>query len=121
MTEVRTGIESISTGREEQVHLLLHLVQEINSGATLESVFSLVAGALRQVFDIDRFAIVLVQSDGSYRSEQERRPLRDLSADRARAHTRGERSARPGTAETALHSRCTREPGVLAASGRSTG
>lgn len=67
MTDVRTGVEEVSPGGEEQIHLLLQLVQEINSGATLESVFSLVAGALRQVFDIDRFAIVLVQPDGSYR------------------------------------------------------
>jgi signal transduction histidine kinase len=67
MTEVRTGVDNVASGSEEQVRLLLHLVQEINSGATLESVFSLVAGALRQVFDIDRFAIVLVQPDGSYR------------------------------------------------------
>jgi signal transduction histidine kinase len=67
MTEVRTGIEGISSGGDEQMNLLLQLVQEINSGATLESVFSLVAGALRQVFDIDRFAIVLVEADGSYR------------------------------------------------------
>jgi signal transduction histidine kinase len=67
MTEVRTGPADASPGSDGQVQLLLQLVQEINAGATLESVFSLVAGALRQVFDIDRFAIVLVQKDGSLR------------------------------------------------------
>src|SRR5947209_17110160 len=67
MTEVGTAAADVSSGGEGQIQLLLQLVQEINSGATLESVFSLVAGALRQVFDIDRFAIVLVQQDGSLR------------------------------------------------------
>lgn len=67
MTEVRTGDVDVSSGGEEQIPRLLELVRGINSGATLESVFSLVAGALRQVFDIDRFAIVLVQDDGSLR------------------------------------------------------
>jgi signal transduction histidine kinase len=65
MTEVRTGAAEVSSSGEREIQFLLQLVQEINSGATQESVFSLVAGALRQVFDIDRFAIVLVQGDGS--------------------------------------------------------
>lgn len=67
MTEVRSGAANLSGGSEEQVQLLLQLMHEINSSATLESVFSLVASALRQVFDIDRFAIVLVQEDGAFR------------------------------------------------------
>ena len=67
MTEVRTEAADVPAGSEGQIQLLLGLVHEINSGATLESVFSLVAGALRQVFEIDRFAIVLVQEDGSLR------------------------------------------------------
>ncbi|HEX6509851.1 MAG TPA: GAF domain-containing protein, partial [Chloroflexota bacterium] len=65
MTGVHTAMSA--AGREGHIGPLLELVQEINGEASLESVFSLVADALRQVFNIDRFAIVLVQDDGSLR------------------------------------------------------
>lgn len=43
---------------------LLDLVHEVNQGASRERVFTLVADALRHIFAIDRFALVLAQEDG---------------------------------------------------------
>jgi len=54
-----------STDAGPQFALLVELMREINRGATMERVFALVADALRQIFSIDRFAIVLVQDDGT--------------------------------------------------------
>src|SRR5579872_2473263 len=50
---------------EHQFNLLFDLIQQINQGAGLERVFELVANTLREIFAIDRFALVLLRPDGS--------------------------------------------------------
>jgi PAS domain S-box-containing protein len=49
---------------EKPIGLLLTLMQEVNGGAGRERVFALVADALREIFAIDRFALVLMQEEG---------------------------------------------------------
>jgi signal transduction histidine kinase len=56
--------------------LLLDLIQEINQAAEPERVFALVADALRRIFGNDRFALVLVQPEGSL-AVTEKRGLSD--------------------------------------------
>lgn len=65
--EASTGLPPTSADADQQFALLLDLTREISEGATLERIFALVADSLRQVFEIDRFAVVLVQPDGSLR------------------------------------------------------
>src|SRR5438270_4105056 len=72
-------------GSEQQFSLLLDLMQEINQGASLERGFELVADALRQVFGIDRFAVVLLQDDGALRISASR-DLSDEYLSRVRQH-----------------------------------
>lgn len=57
------GAPAVEVGQE--IGLLVDLMREINEGVSMERVFGLVADALRQIFGIDRFAIVLVQEDGT--------------------------------------------------------
>lgn len=46
---------------QEPLGLVLNLVTEVNQGQSREHVFGLVADTLRQIFGIDRFALVLMQ------------------------------------------------------------
>jgi signal transduction histidine kinase len=64
MAEAPAG-PSLTPPGDKQFVLLLDLIQEINQAATPERVFGLVADALRRIFGYDRFALVLVQPDGS--------------------------------------------------------
>jgi PAS domain S-box-containing protein len=52
---------TVTDRSEEPIGLLLTLMQEVNRGAGREQVFALVADALREIFAIDRFALVLMQ------------------------------------------------------------
>lgn len=52
--------------------ILLDLIQQINQETSLERVSALVADALRQIFSIDRFAIVLLQPDWSFQISSSR-------------------------------------------------
>jgi PAS domain S-box-containing protein len=70
LPEVETGLPEVETGEpmggwsEEPISLLLALMQEVNRGASRERVFALVADALREIFAIDRFALVLMHQEG---------------------------------------------------------
>ena len=59
MSEAVDPPRSLEDG-EGQISLLLELMGEINRGAGMEAVFSLIGGALRRFFRIDRFAVSLV-------------------------------------------------------------
>jgi GAF domain-containing protein len=65
--EAPTDAGPTSPGGDHQFALVLDLMRQIDDGASLERVFGLVAGTLRQIFAIDRFAVVLMHEDGSLR------------------------------------------------------
>jgi GAF domain-containing protein len=59
MSEALDQRQSLEDG-EAHISLLLDLMSEINRGAGMEAVFSLIGDALRRFFGIDRFAVSLV-------------------------------------------------------------
>lgn len=67
MAEAPADLTLPSPDGDSQFTLLQTLIQQINRESSLESVFALLADTLRQIFGINRFAVALLQEDGTLR------------------------------------------------------